>query len=168
MMKEELTNQIDATFNNLINTYTSIAEPKVNVIPFDSSWTAAQLIQHLILSCSGFEKLLSGSESEADRPFDQNVANIKLMFESPEKMQSPKEIDPHLKPYDQQRQLNKLHELSVAIPSAVAKCNLAALATSFKFAEGYLTKYEAAYFLVYHTQRHIKQLENIAKYLMTA
>ena len=163
-MKQALALEIEETSTALINSFNSIPKEKVNKIPFESSWTASQLVQHVILSMSGFEKLISGQEAEANRAFDQSVSDMKAMLESPEKMKSPPAIEPEMREYDQAKQLDNLAGLKTALVSAVLKYDLTKLATAYEFPGGYLTKYEAAFFMLHHTQRHIKQLQNIASY----
>ncbi len=164
-MQEELKREIEETFQTTTEHFSELKKEKINVVPFEGSWTAAQIIQHLILSCSGFLQIINGPESESGRDFDQNVAQTKKMFESPEKMKSPTAIEPENKEYDQERMIKKLHELKRGLKEAVEKNNLHKLATGFKFSEGYMTKFEAAKFLIYHTQRHTRQLLDVKRYL---
>lgn len=167
-MKEELLTKVKATFDDWVKSLNGVSPDDTNKIPFEGSWTFGQTNQHMILSCSGFVTLINGPEAEANRPMDQNVAQTKAILEGDEKMKSPPFIEPEMKVYDHSRFVKKVGELKIAMVSAIEKNDLAKLATGFDLGNGYMTKFEAASFMLYHTRRHVKQLQNITRHLHTA
>jgi hypothetical protein len=81
-------------------------------------------------------------------------------------MKSPDAIEPDLKDYEKNQLIKKLNDLRSTLLFAVENNDLSKLATGFELPYfGYLTKYEAAWFVIYHTQRHIRQLQNMTRQL---
>ncbi|MGM9479472.1 DinB family protein [Pedobacter sp. GSP4] len=136
---------------------------QINEVPFAGSWTAGQLAQHLVMANSGFLQVINGPVSETSRPADINVEKIKHDFLNFQiKFDSPKEIYPEDKPYDQSALLANLKHISNAMAVSVAGLDLTKTCTSFELpVYGFLTRLEAIYFVIYHTQRHNYQLKNI-------
>ena len=83
-------------------------------------------------------------------------------------MKSPEFIIPDDKNYDKKELLCSLDELSSGITEAANTLDLEATCTMFEFPYyGYFTRLEIIYFVVYHTRRHIHQLQNIFEKLTT-
>ncbi|RDC58203.1 DinB family protein [Pedobacter chinensis] len=147
-------------FEALFNDFES---SKINAIPFEGSWTAGQLIQHMLLSNSGFVEMINGPVEETNRPADLMIERIKKDFLNFDiKMESPDFICPEAKNYDKNELLQKLDRVKRDITDEVTHLDLTKTCTSFELpVYGFLTRLEAIYFVIYHTQRHTKQLENI-------
>ena len=141
----------------------SLHEEQLNTIPFKSSWTAGQVAEHLIKSNGGFAKLLFGPVKETERATDELVRGIKEAFlDFTIKMDSPASVLPTESRYKKEDLLNSFEDIKTTIGQAIQTLDLSQTCIDFEIPEtGFLTRTEAVWFVIYHTQRHIHQLENI-------
>jgi hypothetical protein len=155
-------NETLAEFKKLTSTFT---EEQLNKVPFEGSWTAGQLSQHMIMANGGLAQMLNGPTRETRREHDEMVGKIKSDFLNFNiKMQSPDFIRPELASYKKKDLLVSLEDIRTEIGEAVSTLDLTKSCTSFEFpVYGFLTRLEAVYFVIYHTQRHIHQMKNIRR-----
>ncbi|MEO6631130.1 MAG: DinB family protein [Mucilaginibacter sp.] len=163
MKNEEIAQQADQTLTALIEMVETIPAEKFNMVPFEGSWTAGQLTQHMVLSNSGFADLLNGPVKDTERAPDAAVEGIKSAFLNFEiKMESPDFIRPEKKNYDKDGLLAALSGIKADITTSAATLDLSQTCLSFELPVlGYVTRLEAVSFVICHTQRHIHQLKNI-------
>lgn len=157
----------DRTFTTLLQAASSFDEEKLNQIPFSDSWTAGQVVQHLILANTGFIEVMQGPVKDAGREPDQLVAQIRadfLNFDT--KMKSPDFILPLPIDYSKQRQLGTLENIKSSLINLIQTMELDKICLTFELpGYGFLTRIEAIYFVNYHSQRHTHQLNNIYHHL---
>lgn len=157
----------DRTLTTLLQVVSSFDEEELNKIPFSDSWTAGQVVQHLILANTGFIEVIQGPVKDADREPDQLVAQIRadfLNFDT--KMKSPDFILPLPISYSKQRQLGTLENIKSSLINLIQTMELDKICLTFELpGYGFLTRIEAIYFVNYHSQRHTHQLNNIYEYL---
>lgn len=157
----------DRTLTTLLQVVSSFDEEELNKIPFSDSWTAGQVVQHLILANTGFIEVMQGPVKDADREPDQLVAQIRadfLNFDT--KMKSPDFILPLPISYSKQRQLGTLENIKSSLINLIQTMELDKICLTFELpGYGFLTRIEAIYFVNYHSQRHTHQLNNIYEYL---
>ncbi|MGN6397292.1 MAG: DinB family protein [Mucilaginibacter sp.] len=169
MMKsnQELIKETNNTLDELISLLDDIPAAQFNTVPFEGSWTAGQLAQHLTLANSGFPALATGPVAETDRAPDQMVAPIAESFLNFNiKFESPDFIRPEARDYDKDKMISGLKKIKADIAAAIGDLDLTKTCTAFAFPVlGNLTRYEAANFVIIHTTRHIHQLKNIYKVL---
>lgn len=160
---KELIKETNNTLDELIGMLESITPAQFNQVPFEGSWTAGQLAQHLTLADSGFPALATGPVSDTDRVPDQMVAPIAESFLNFEiKFESPDFIRPEMRDYDKDEMIRGLKKIKADIASAIGDSDLTKTCMAFAFPVlGNLTRYEAANFVIIHTTRHIHQLKNI-------
>ena len=163
MNTKELKEQIIKTLSDLASSVEIFDEDKLNKVPFEGSWTGAQVIQHLILSNGGFADVMDGPVKKTDRPVDQMVDEIKKSFLNFNiKMKSPEFIIPEFRDYQKDNLLQSLESIKKKIISLIDEKDLTQTCTSFELPVlGYLTRWESLHFILYHTQRHVFQLQNI-------
>ena len=92
--------QIAPTFNAMLKAISEFSAADFNQIPFEESWTAAQVAEHVKLSIEGIPELFTGATQASDRdPGEkvQMVADVFLDFET--KYESPEFIVPQQKEY---------------------------------------------------------------------
>lgn len=166
---EKVIREAEDALSALENVLARFDSPQINVVPFEGSWTAGQLAEHLVMSNSGFLQVINGPVTETDKPADLMVGQIKddfLNFNV--KYDSPKEIYPEYRTYNQPELLKNLKEIREGISNAVTGLDLTKTCSSYELpGYGYLTRLEAVYFVIYHTQRHTHQLKNIYNELDT-
>ncbi|GGG93054.1 DinB family protein [Pedobacter zeae] len=164
---EKILKQTDETLSALENTLSKFDSTQVNTVPFKGSWTAGQLAEHLILANSGFLQVINGAVDETDRPADLMLVQIKKdLLDADAKYSSPKEIYPEYKIYNQAELLENLKQIREGLSKAVTNLDLTRTCISYELpVYGFLTRLEAVYFVIYHTQRHVDQLKNICNSL---
>jgi hypothetical protein len=166
MDKEQIISDIDQTFNTILLLISGMDDEFINLIPFETSWTAGQVAQHIIISGSGFADILYGAVEKTKREYDAIKLAIKSDFLNFDiKMTSPDFIVPPAIRYNKADLVSNLTHIKTALTNAVNSLNLRMTCLSFDVGYGYFTRYEAIYFVIYHTQRHIHQLKNIIKQL---
>jgi len=72
-MEQQLQIEVRKSLADLIEVLASIDEGKINVVPFEGSWTAGQLAQHMIMSNSRFDELMNGPVKETEREPDEMI-----------------------------------------------------------------------------------------------
>lgn len=160
---EKIIKEANETLSALENTLSKFDTAQVNAVPFQGSWTAGQLAEHMILSNSGFLQVINGPVTETDKPADFMVAQIRTDFlDFNVKYDSPKEIYPEDRTYNQPELLKSLKQIRDGISTSIADLDLTKTCSSFELSGyGFLTRLEAVYFVIYHTQRHLHQLNKI-------
>lgn len=118
----------------------------------------------MIISNSGFIEMMNGPVKETKRNPDQFVEEIKSDFlDFSTKMESPDSIKPPVDNYDKKELLDSLTDIREESDRAVKTADLTKTCILFQLPEfEYLTRLEAAHFMLYHTQRHIHQLKNMS------
>jgi len=155
--------EVENTLKELIQLVSSFNQEQINTIPFEGSWTAGQLGRHMIKSNSGFVEMLNGPVKDSGREPDKMVERIKEDFlDFNTKMKSPDFIVPENINYNKEALLSSLNNIKVDLNKAVLTLDLTKTCLVFELpVYGALTRLEAIYFVIYHTQRHIHQLKNI-------
>jgi hypothetical protein len=162
--EKELFVSLDETWNELIHLISSTGENIINKIPFANSWTAAQLATHIIKSNTGMATVLKKEGKTAERDPAEGAAKMKKIFlDFTAKYNAPEFIIPEDHEYQKELLLNDLADSIRQLKEEYSKQNLSQLLTVEIFGE--VTKLELYYFVLYHTQRHIRQLKNILKTL---
>ena len=164
MEKDELITDIEQTINWLTKT---IDPETYNLVPFEGSWTAGQVVEHIIIVGTGFNHLLNSPAEPTTRQVDAQVERIKTMFlDINQKSVAGASVTPVLGNYDMQQHLIKLDAIKSSIIKAVDTLDMSMTCMGFDIPTfGNLTRLEAVYFFLFHTKRHVNQLENIVKIL---
>ncbi|SFH45997.1 DinB family protein [Pedobacter insulae] len=167
MERQIVLNDFTQTFSDLENVISLFKSENFNEVPFNDSWTPAQVVQHLILANENFAAILNGSTKETTRAIDEQLSRLKSLFLNFElKMKSPVFILPAIGPYDQQQQVEIISNIKNDCLNAITALDLSRTCLDFELPSfELLTRLEAIYFVIYHTQRHTRQLKEIAKFL---
>lgn len=164
MEKQELVADIEQTIAWLIK----LIDPETyNHVPFEGSWTAGQVVEHINIVGTGFHQLVNGATETTTRPVDELVGRIKTMFlDFDQKSIASANVTPATGNYDLKDHLIKLENIKTAIINDVNTLDMNMTCVSFDIrAFGYLTRLEAIYFFLFHTKRHVHQLQNIVNQL---
>lgn len=163
MERKKLSDQINANTDELTRLLSPLSQSEINVIPFEGSWTAGQLAKHVIISNSGFAKMLNGPAGNRHGKPDEMVGRIKADFLNfNTKMKSPEFVVPKKINYYKEDLLSSLAALNNQLNQSVQSLDLSKTCLAFELpVYGALTRLEAICFVIYHTQRHIHQLKNI-------
>ncbi len=165
-MANEILNELKNTTTELLKLLSTLNQEQLNAVPFEGSWTAGQLGEHLHKSYKVAE-LLYGPVKVTQRDPAEKVKSIKdalLNFDN--KMISPDFILPEIKEYDKNTLINSLKESVNKITTAAQTLKPEETCTALALPGlGELTRMEWLYFIIYHTQRHVHQLQNISQKL---
>lgn len=163
MENKLIANQANEALTGLIDTLAAFKDEQINKVPFEGSWTAGQLAQHMVMANSGFADVLNGPVKDTERNADEMVPKIKgdfLNFNIT--MTSPDFLKPEVKEYNKDELLSALKNIRKNVADSTEKLDLTKTCLAFELpVYGHLTRFEAVSFVVYHTQRHIRQLKNI-------
>lgn len=162
-MPKEIISQLETALSDTLHLLTAFNEKEMNTVPFEGSWTAAQVFRHLFKSEDGMDQLLYAPSEPIERQPDKNAGWLKEMFLNFEtKMQSPDFILPEDKNYNKEELSGPLKETADKMLEAAKKVNLNEVAP---LPEGHPfkgnTKLEMVHFITYHTMRHNHQLRKI-------
>ena len=146
----------------LLDALSSIDEQKFNSIPFEGSWTAGQISDHLLKADN--VSILYAETQPSERPIDekvQAVSDIFLNFEL--KLTPPARIVPSDERQDKQAMLKALGDVFDKLIEAANTLDLSAICMAWVIpAFGPLTRLEFLWLYNVHTIRHTRQLKNIA------
>lgn len=162
MNKEVVLKEIEDRFSKLKSILSAFSDEELNRVPFDGSWTAGQVAEHIIKSASGIP---DEKTAPADRPFDEKISAIRDMFLD---MNSKSKAMPFLQPeqshYRLEELLSTFNRLQDQHLNWAKEKDLEPLCMDMELPIfGYLTRYEWIRFIMVHLQRHTMQLENIYK-----
>lgn len=162
-MAEAIINQLQAALGETVQLLSSLSKKELNTVPFESSWTPAQVGQHLLKAETGIEKLLLTPTEAVTRQPDEKVEETKKIFlDYTAKYESPGFIIPEEKEYNHTELVDVLKENIDKIVEAAKTANLNEVAPLPEGhpLEGY-TKLELVHFVTYHTMRHNHQIKNM-------
>jgi uncharacterized damage-inducible protein DinB len=147
--------------SELVQLISSFSEDELNRVPFENSWTAAQVADHLTKS-NGIVKLLTTEGRATERAVDKRVQELKELFlDFSTKLNAPAFVVPASKAFEKGSLEANLERSIALLKNAATKANLYEAVSDPALGE--LTKLEVVHFVVYHTQRHIQQFKNILK-----
>ena len=159
----QLIAEIDKTLERAVTVFDELDPGEINKVPFENSWTAGQLMNHVLMSNKGFANIMRGPVEETDRDPTLNIETIRSIFLNfKTKMKSPDFIVPPQKDYDKEFLKTAFISVKTQLMNTANSEDLSKTCTAFKLPQlGFLTRMEAIHFVLYHTQRHTHQLENI-------
>ncbi len=101
--------RLTSTTDKLLQTISSFPEEKFNTVPFEGSWTAAQVSDHILKSVSGIQEMLYTTTKPTARQPDEKVGAIKAMFlDFTTKMKSPDFVLPRKYTHRKRKNVSRL------------------------------------------------------------
>lgn len=156
--------QVEEVGQQLYRLAHALNEEQFNTIPFLDSWTPAQLTVHVTKSNNGIAQGLAMNGGPAGRTPVQRVAELKKIFlDFNVKFKSPEFIVPKPGRYEQQATLAALKKSFDQVKEKSLQADLHEVITFAVLGE--ITKLELLYFVLYHTQRHVHQLQQIIAFI---
>lgn len=161
---KELFASLDATSSELLALISSADTFIINRVPFKNSWTASQLVVHLIKSNLYIARslFLKGKIIERD-PAERASELEEIFLDFSTKLESPEFILPQDMIYHKQEIIKDFAQSMELLKEEGDHVNLLEAISHRAFGE--ITKLELLYFVLYHTQRHLHQLKNILTHL---
>jgi hypothetical protein len=167
-METQISNELKKTFDELIQLISSASEKELNEVPFEESWTAAQVAEHLLKSY-GIIDILNAPQTKTERsPFEkvELLRSIFLNFDI--KVKSGPSLFPSDDVINKEELLNTLEKRIAEINEIIRTKDLSELCESINAPRfGTMTKLEWLHLILYHTQRHNRQIKNIFQHLKT-
>jgi hypothetical protein len=165
-MKEDihiacLHEQLAETTNDFIRLVEAFTEETVNAVPSGKGWTAAQVADHVTKSNLSIAKALQLNGSPANRDPAERIEELQEVFLNFQtKLQSPSFILPSADRYKKEAVLEALSDSVKKLNELAKHTDLSVMIDHPAF--GDITKLEIIHFVIYHTQRHCHQLQNIS------
>jgi len=157
---QELIQEIDSTISQFLDMISMLDNNKINEVPFEDSWTAAQLFNHILKSTSGIVQAMKMDGKSVERNSEEKVAELKNIFlDFSSKFQSPKEIVPDNGPFEREKIIDDLTICFKDLKFYSSNTNLNEGIDGGPL--GSITKYELLHFVLYHSQRHLRQMKRI-------
>jgi uncharacterized damage-inducible protein DinB len=167
MNSQEILNDFNQSADDLLQTLSRFSNDEFNRVPFEGSWTAGQVAEHVLKSASGVPHVLGGSVKETEREADALIPTLTSIFlDFSTKLQSPDFIIPSDGPHDKDEMIAAMTQTMEKIKSTASTTDLNKTCTSFPFPQmGEMTGLEWLFFSSSHSKRHTNQLKNIYRKL---
>ncbi len=157
-MRNEIIQQYSTTNKRLLRLLSAFSQEQLNQAPAADSWSAGQVAVHLIKA--SVLKLLYGPICATTREPDQHVESLKQQFlDFTIKMKAPEFVLPEQTSYSKVDILRTLEEIGHEMETAITSLDLSATCSGTPPVLGELTRLELIWFNIFHTQRHMQQLE---------
>jgi uncharacterized protein YndB with AHSA1/START domain len=162
--KNELLRSLKNTKVELLQALSLFNEEEFNTIPFEGSWTAGQVGEHLLKSAPGIIKILLGNTEPTTRPVDEKVKTLEFIFlDFTKKAKSSKSIWPSDDHKEKEKLIGDLKAIMEEIENTLL-LDLSPTCTDFPFPTlGEMTRWEWINFVMCHTKKHTWQIQNIYK-----
>ncbi|WP_293300619.1 DinB family protein, partial [Pedobacter sp. UBA4863] len=159
-----LLKSLEDTFSGLAKAIQRFNETAFNEKPAKSNWSPAMVAQHLILAGTDIDKVLLGNTKATEGKVDGKIAQLKGIFlDFVSKFTSPEFIEPADQIYNKQVLLEQLNAIEKSVTDILPGLDLSLTCLDFEMPYmGFLTRQELISFLIYHTQRHTHQLNEMA------
>jgi hypothetical protein len=166
-MKHKLMEGFEATTSDLLTTLATFNQEEFNKIPFEGSWTAGQVAEHLFKSESNIVRVLNGNSKLTERDPFENCSIIQTIFlDYTKKLQSPDFILPSDGVKFREQFIVGFDQTRKALRNLMKTTDLGRSFTDFPFPQvGEFTGWEWICFAVCHSKRHIRQMKMIAQKL---
>ena len=162
-MKQEILNGFKETTERLIATLNSFSKEQFNRIPFENSWTAGQVAEHLYKGETNAIKMINGNSEPTQRdPFEKVKILRSVFLDYETKRKSPEFILPTNKEKDPKFFVEGFERSREELKRVLETKDLSQLCTTRPFPQiGNLTGWEWVSFAVFHSKRHTDQMKNI-------
>jgi len=158
--KEDVLESVEKTTSDLFQLLDRFDQQNINRIPFEDSWTAAQLADHITRSNLSITKALLLNGAAATRDKGARIKELKEIFlDFKTKLKSPEFIVPTKTSYERSSVLSYLKQSVEKLLEVSTQTDMSTMINHPAF--GDITKFEILHFVLYHTQRHFYQLKKI-------
>ncbi|NMH29621.1 DinB family protein [Flavobacterium silvaticum] len=162
MKRDELLSQIQPTFIQLREVSDALRD-QFNRPPSYGGWTPGQAVRHIQMFTGGMVRLITSDSDEKREPENEKVKQLVSIFLDPDnKFDAPEFIVPENKAFDIERFHSYFADFSSQLQAATQGNDLSYICKGFEIPGlGPMTRLEFVAFTVFHTQRHIRQLERM-------
>lgn len=162
-MKEEIISDFDKTTADLLATLSLFSNEDFNKIPFEGSWTAGQVAEHLYKSESNIPNVLNGNSKETGGdPFEKTAIIKSIFLDFTTKLKSPEFILPTAGEKNKDLFIKAFEGTRKELRNLIDTKDLDRTFTDFPFPQvGEFTGWEWICFANSHSARHIRQMKII-------
>ncbi|WP_207514678.1 DinB family protein [Longitalea luteola] len=161
----ELYLEFEAATNAFLDKVAALSQSEINTVPFEGSWTAAQVTDHLCKSDAAMIQTLNGPVQPTNRQPDKMVDNLRNVFlDFSTKLDAPEFIIPSEGPLDKDSLLTSFKAGRSALGKAIKALDLTATCHMPLLSNP--TRLELISFVIFHTQRHTNQVTRICEKLV--
>ena len=163
MNNQEIVKELNKCKNALLETISGFREDQFNEIPFEGSWTAGQVTEHLLKSSSGVPDILNDGTETASRAADEKEPALRAIFlDFSQKSKAGDDILPGPGPHSREEAHAAMKTVFEKLTALGETQDLTEICTAFSFPTlGLLSRYEWLVFVTYHMHRHTHQMKNI-------
>jgi len=163
----QLLQEFESATNAYVRIVSSLSQEELNTVPYEGSWTVAQITEHIFKSDNAVLKALYGPVQTTNRPADEGVENLKSIFLNyTTKLKSPEFIIPTDVKHDKEQLITAFKGVRELISKAIKTLDLTVTCSMPVFGEP--TRLELISFVIFHTQRHTNQVQHIFEKLIHA
>lgn len=155
--------EFDHSSQILIRALNEFSDEHWNSKPADDAWSAAQVAHHLSVIETGVNRCLNGETEPSPRSGDAIIKRIDLFLGNHKRTYSAPDFTlPPVNPGNKKKVVLSIEETRKKLAEYIIKSDLNVLCLEFKhFFFGELTAYEWIHFVMYHSNRHLIQLQSI-------
>jgi hypothetical protein len=167
-MDKNIIAEFEESTTDLLKTISSFLQEQFNAVPFEGSWTAGQVAEHLFKSESNAVRQMKGNTRiTKEREPNAHEEVIRLSFlDFNTKFRSPDFILPSPEPKLKEKFISRFKKTREDIRKLIDTEDLNLTCTDFSFPGiGEMTRLEWICFINCHSIRHIRQMKNIHKEL---
>jgi hypothetical protein len=158
--QHEIIQEIDNTIAQFTGMMAMLDHEKINEIPYENSWTAAQLCNHILKSTRSIVQAMKIDGTPTEKNSREKIDELKSIFlDASNKFQSPLEIVPDAGPFEKQKTITDLTACFQDLDFYSRNTNLDEEIDGGPL--GAISKYELLHFVLYHSQRHLRQMKRI-------
>jgi len=161
---EELNNSTDM----LISQIGLFKDNEFNVKPEPDQWSAGDVAEHIYILESFINKVLKGTCVPSERNPEEKVVVVKTIFSNfDKKLNAPDPVAPSVNVKTIDRLLNDIKASRLITEQIVSAHDLSLICKDFVHKGfGEMTRTEWVHFCIYHTERHLQQMQKIKEKLI--
>jgi hypothetical protein len=163
IVTEHIQTELEQNTQQLVDALLKFNADNFNRKPLPTSWSAAEVADHVLSVTRFSNKALLGSSQKSERPYDEKLKVIKwAMGDTNAKYKSPEMALPKNGLIDQTDAIGQLRMERKSMSDCLKGIDLSQFSSDFKHPGfGGLTKFEWIHFDMLHVKRHIVQIENV-------
>lgn len=166
IIAREIASKLEMTNKELFGIVDPLSDEQFRQIPFEGSWSIAQVVEHLWKTDTRVMSGLYGNVSDTTRNISQNISTVREWFLNlSTKIDAPPAMIPSDDPGSKKELTANIKRLREKMMDAATTLDLTMTCHEAPPAFPEYTRLELLHFVLYHTQRHIHQLKNIRRHL---
>lgn len=161
---KKIQRQLEEATSSFVRNVNAFSSDAINIKPTTNEWSAAQVADHVTKSNASISKALQLKGQRTNRQPDERVEELKNIFLDFEtKLKAPSFILPEEDIFSKKTTVATLEHSISKLMQLVSVEDISVIINHPAF--GDITKLEIIHFVIYHTQRHTHQLQNIFRAL---